>query len=177
MGMVLTLLGLVMLLLGLAELFPDKIHGGRTFYNKIIMSAMKIPQVAVVRGSCTAGSAYISTMAEETVMLERIRTIFLGGPPLVKAATGEEVTRLHAEHLVGVVANKGELTYEAALKGSHFVQLCDQRGIPLIFLKNTPPYSAVTATISEVLDKCLRIIKQQDYQLTKGIQSSPVLRM
>ncbi|MGH0136730.1 UNVERIFIED_CONTAM: hypothetical protein FKN15_076827 [Acipenser sinensis] len=82
-----------------------------------------------------------------------------------------------AGHLVGVVANKGELTYEAALKGSHFVQLCDQRGIPLIFLKNTPPYSAVTATISEVLDKCLRIIKQQVYQLTKGIQSSPVLRM
>ncbi|KAK1163943.1 hypothetical protein AOXY_G15911 [Acipenser oxyrinchus oxyrinchus] len=378
-----------------AELFPDKNHGGRTFYNEAIMSAMKIPQVAVVCGSCTAGGAYIPTMAEETVMVERIGTIFLGGPPLVKAATGEEVTseelggaRLHAEvsgcvdhfsakeqeayecarniittlnfelpledlseeqdplyssselhglaprdythtldiklivsrltdgsrfqefkalygttlvtgfariegHLVGVVANNGELTNEAALKGSHFVQLCDQRGIPLIFLQNTPPYSTVTATLSQaeintnrlkaqasmmsavacastpkitvviggcyggesyamcgrsfdpnflflwpnarvaavgpdhseefsqwaepevtlkeknqmkkrleeessafyssgrvwddgvilpkdtrkVLDKCLRIIKQQDYQLTKGIQSSPVLRM
>lgn len=87
-----------------SEIFPDKNQGGRTFYNEAIMSATKIPQVSVVCGSCTAGGAYIPTMAEETVMVHRIGTIFLGGPPLVKAATGEEVSpenlggaRLHAE--------------------------------------------------------------------------------
>ncbi|XP_051232991.1 methylcrotonoyl-coenzyme A carboxylase 2 [Dicentrarchus labrax] len=239
-----------------SEIFPDKNQGGRTFYNEAIMSAMKIPQVAVVCGSCTAGGAYIPTMAEEAVMVHRIGTIFLGGPPLVKAATGEEVTpedlggaRLHAEvsgcvdyfaweekeaydytrniistlnfqlpeeeeeeneekmkkrkseeeplyssdellglaprsynysldvklvvsrltdgsrfqefkarygttlitgfakiqgHLVGIVANNGELSTQAALKGSHFVQLCDQRDIPLLFLQNTAPAAALT---------------------------------
>ncbi|XP_015255436.1 PREDICTED: methylcrotonoyl-CoA carboxylase beta chain, mitochondrial-like [Cyprinodon variegatus] len=87
-----------------SEIFPDKNQGGRTFYNEAIMSAMKIPQVALVCGSCTAGGAYVPTMAEEAVMVHRIGTIFLGGPPLVKAATGEEVSpedlggaRLHAE--------------------------------------------------------------------------------
>lgn len=231
-----------------SEIFPDKNQGGRTFYNEAIMSAIKIPQVSVVCGSCTAGGAYIPTMAEETVMVHRIGTIFLGGPPLVKAATGEEVSpenlggaRLHAEvsgcvdhfaweekeayeytrniistlnfllpeeeegvkageeplfsseelqglaplsynytldvklvvsrltdgsrfqefkarfgtslvtgfakihgHLVGIVANNGDLSYEAALKGSHFVQLCDQRDVPLLFLQNTVPASAST---------------------------------
>uniref|UniRef100_A0A674D9P4 methylcrotonoyl-CoA carboxylase n=1 Tax=Salmo trutta TaxID=8032 RepID=A0A674D9P4_SALTR len=224
-----------------SEIFPDKNQGGRTFYNEAIMSAMKIPQVAVVCGSCTAGGAYIPTMAEETVMVHRIGTIFLGGPPLVKAATGEEVSpenlggaTLHAEvsgcvdhfasvekeayettrnmistlnfelpeedeagveeplhsveelmglapqdydhslevklilsrltdgskfqefkarygttlvtgfariggHQVGIVASNGALTHNASLKGSHFVQLCDQRDIPLIFLQNTVP--------------------------------------
>lgn len=236
-----------------SEIFPDKNQGGRTFYNEAIMSAIKIPQVSVVCGSCTAGGAYIPTMAEEAVMVHRIGTIFLGGPPLVKAATGEEVSpedlggaRLHAEisgcvdhfaweekeayeytrniistlnfqlpeeeegdesvkrkadeeplfssqellglaplsynytldaklvvsrltdgsrfqefkarfgtslvtgfakihgHLVGIVANNGELSYEAALKGCHFVQLCDHRDIPLLFLQNTVPASAST---------------------------------
>lgn len=236
-----------------SEIFPDKNQGGRTFYNEAIMSAIKIPQVSVVCGSCTAGGAYIPTMAEETVMVHRIGTIFLGGPPLVKAATGEEVSpenlggaRLHAEisgcvdhfaweekeayeytrniistlnfqlpeeeeadesvkrktdeeplfssqellglaplnynytldvkllvsrlidgsrfqefkarfgttlvtgfakihgHLVGIVANNGELSYEAALKGCHFVQMCDHRDIPLLFLQNTVPASAST---------------------------------
>ncbi|KAM9476245.1 biotin-dependent 3-methylcrotonyl-coenzyme A carboxylase beta1 subunit isoform 2-T2 [Clarias gariepinus] len=224
-----------------ADIFPDKNHGGRIFYNEAIMSAMKIPQVAVVCGSCTAGGAYVPVMAEEAIIVHRIGTLFLGGPALVKAATGEEVTaedlggaRLHSEvsgcvdhfaaveseayectrniistlnfklpeedsteieeplynpedlmglaprsynfsmdvklivsrltdgsrfqefksfygrtlltgfakikgHLVGVVANNGRLTYEACLKGTHFVQLCDQRDIPLIFLQNTAP--------------------------------------
>uniref|UniRef100_A0A8C9U8D4 methylcrotonoyl-CoA carboxylase n=1 Tax=Scleropages formosus TaxID=113540 RepID=A0A8C9U8D4_SCLFO len=224
-----------------SEIFPDKNQGGRSFYNEAIMSAMRIPQVAVVCGSCTAGGAYIPTMAEEAVIVHKIGTIFLGGPPLVKAATGEEVSpedlggaQLHAEvsgcvdhfavmeeeayqctrniistlnydlpedrelsveqplhseeelkglapkdynhsldvrlilsrltdgskfqefkarygttlvtgfakiegHLVGFVANNGELRYEAALKGSHFIQLCDQRHIPIVFLQNTPP--------------------------------------
>ncbi|KAM4574665.1 methylcrotonoyl-CoA carboxylase beta chain, mitochondrial [Fundulus diaphanus] len=235
-----------------SEIFPDKNQGGRTFYNEAIMSAMKIPQVALVCGSCTAGGAYIPTMAEEAVMVHRIGTIFLGGPPLVKAATGEEVTpedlggaRLHAEvsgcvdhfaqeekeafdqtrniiatlnfqlpeeeeasageeplhsseellglaprsyshtldvkmivsrltdgsrfqefkarygttlvtgfakihgHLVGIVANNGALTNEAALKGSHFVQLCDQRDIPLLFLQNTAPAAAPTLSAAQ----------------------------
>ncbi|XP_044055829.1 methylcrotonoyl-coenzyme A carboxylase 2 isoform X1 [Siniperca chuatsi] len=254
-----------------SEIFPDKNQGGRTFYNEAIMSSMKIPQVSVVCGSCTAGGAYIPTMAEEAVMVHRIGTIFLGGPPLVKAATGEEVTpedlggaRLHAEvsgcvdyfaweekeaydytrniistlnfqlpeeeeedeektkkrkaeeeplysseellglaprsynysldvkmvvsrltdgsrfqefkarygttlitgfakihgfpvwqdsvythHLVGIVANNGELSYQAALKGSHFVQLCDQRDIPLLFLQNTAPTAALTLSTTQ----------------------------
>ncbi|XP_045911905.1 methylcrotonoyl-coenzyme A carboxylase 2 isoform X3 [Micropterus dolomieu] len=223
-----------------SEIFPDKNQGGRTFYNEAIMSAMKIPQVSVVCGSCTAGGAYIPTMAEEAVMVNRIGTIFLGGPPLVKAATGEEVTpedlggaRLHAElpeeeeeseedmkkrkaeeeplysseellglaptsynysldvkmvvsrltdgsrfqefkarygttlitgfakihgHLVGIVANNGELSYQAALKGSHFVQLCDQRDIPLLFLQNTAPEAALTLSTrqAEINSNCLK---------------------
>ncbi|XP_049910655.1 methylcrotonoyl-CoA carboxylase beta chain, mitochondrial-like isoform X1 [Epinephelus moara] len=243
-----------------SDIFPDRNHGGRTFYNEAIMSAMKIPQVSVVCGSCTAGGAYVPTMAEEAVMVHRIGTIFLGGPPLVKAATGEEVTpedlggaTLHAEvsgcvdhfawdekqayhdtrnvistlnfqlpeeededeektrkrkaeeeplysseellglaprsynhsldvkmvvsrltdgsrfqefkarygttlitgfanihgHLVGIVANNGELSYQAALKGSHFVQLCDQRNLPLIFLQNTAPTGALTLSTAQ----------------------------
>uniref|UniRef100_A0A3Q0T898 methylcrotonoyl-CoA carboxylase n=1 Tax=Amphilophus citrinellus TaxID=61819 RepID=A0A3Q0T898_AMPCI len=248
-----------------SEIFPDKNHGGRTFYYEAMMSAMKIPQVAVVCGSCTAGGAYIPTMAEETVMVHQIGTIFLGGPPLVKAATGEEVTpeelggaRLHAEvsgcvdhfaweekegfdytrniistlnfqlpeeeeevkkreaeeeplhsseellglapksynysldvkmvvsrlvdgsrflefkarygtslvtgfakihgHLVGILANNGELSYEAALKGSHFVQLCDQRDVPLLFLQNTAPGAALTPSTkrAEMNSNCLK---------------------
>ncbi|KAF7651199.1 hypothetical protein LDENG_00114310 [Lucifuga dentata] len=240
-----------------SEIFPDKNQGGRTFYNEAIMSALKIPQVSVVCGSCTAGGAYIPTMAEEAVMVHRIGTIFLGGPPLVKAATGEEVTpeelggaRLHAEvsgcvdhfawdekeayeytrniistlnyqlpeedeeerrksraeeeplysseellglaplsynhsmdvkmvisrltdgsrfqefkarygttlvtgfarihgHLLGIVASNGQLSYEAALKGSHFVQLCDQRDVPLLFLQNTAPTPALTLSTAQ----------------------------
>ncbi|XP_029286280.1 LOW QUALITY PROTEIN: methylcrotonoyl-CoA carboxylase beta chain, mitochondrial [Cottoperca gobio] len=243
-----------------SEIFPDKNQGGRTFYNEAIMSAMKIPQVSVVCGSCTAGGAYIPTMAEETVIVHRIGTIFLAGPPLVKAATGEEVTpedlggaRLHAEvsgcvdhfafdekeaydcarnivstlnfqlpeeeeedeektrkrkaeeeplysseellglapecynssldvkmvvgrltdgsrfqefkarygttlvtgfakihgNLVGIVANNGELSYQAALKGSHFVQLCDQRDVPLLFFQNTAPTAGLTLSTTQ----------------------------
>ncbi|XP_017294898.1 methylcrotonoyl-coenzyme A carboxylase 2 [Kryptolebias marmoratus] len=248
-----------------SEIFPDKNHGGRMFYNEAIMSAMKIPQVAVVCGSCTAGGAYVPTMAEEAVMVHKIGTIFLGGPPLVKAATGEEVTpedlggaRLHAEvsgcvdhfaweekeafdytrniistlnfqlpeeeedpwkreageeprygseellglaphnyshsldvkmiisrltdgsrfqefkarygttlitgfakihgHLLGVVANNGELLYEAALKGSHFVQLCEHRDVPLLFLQNTAPAAAPTLSTAqaELNSNCLK---------------------
>ncbi|XP_053806597.1 methylcrotonoyl-CoA carboxylase beta chain, mitochondrial-like isoform X5 [Vidua chalybeata] len=87
-----------------SELFPDKLHGGRIFYNEAIMSAMGIPQVAVVCGSCVAGGAYVPTMAEESVIIDKIGTLFLAGPPLVKAATGEDVSpedlggaRLHSQ--------------------------------------------------------------------------------
>jgi len=81
-----------------ADVFPDKEHFGRIFYNQAQMSAMRIPQIAVVMGSCTAGGAYVPAMADESVIVRRQGTIFLGGPPLVKAATGEEVT---AEDLGG----------------------------------------------------------------------------
>ncbi len=221
------------------EVFPDRDHFGRIFYNQANMSAKGIPQIAVVMGSCTAGGAYVPAMSDETVIVREQGTIFLGGPPLVKAATGEVVsaedlgggdvhTRLSgvADHLaeddvhalmlarravaglnrgkradlaleapedplydpaeiggivpvdlrtpydvrevvarlvdgsrfhefkarygatlvcgfahvmgmpVGIVANNGVLFSESALKGAHFVELCSQRGIPLVFLQN-----------------------------------------
>src|SRR5206468_5901012 len=81
-----------------AEVFPDRDHFGRIFYNQARASALGIPQVAVVMGSCTAGGAYVPAMSDETVIVKNQGTIFLAGPPLVKAATGEEVT---AEELGG----------------------------------------------------------------------------
>lgn len=222
-----------------ADVFPDRDHFGRIFYNQARMSAAGIPQVAVVLGSCTAGGAYVPAMADENVIVKNNGTIFLGGPPLVKAATGEIVSaqdlggaRVHCEvsgvtdhfaendehaleitrdivahlnhrpkwtlpqreseeplypadeiygiisrdikipydvrqviarlvdgsrfhefkanygttlvcgfsHLwgypLGIVANNGVLFSESALKGAHFVELCNQRGIPLLFLQN-----------------------------------------
>ncbi len=221
------------------EVFPDRDHFGRIFYNQAQMSAAGIPQVAVVMGSCTAGGAYVPAMSDETVIVKNQGTIFLGGPPLVKAATGEVVsaedlgggdvhTRLSgvADHLadndmhalaiarqivanlnwrkdqplrlaeprppkfdaeellsviptdtrkpfdvreiiarivdgsefdefkarygatlvcgfahiegmpVGIVANNGILFTESANKGAHFIELCCQRKIPLVFLQN-----------------------------------------
>ncbi|MET0597337.1 MAG: carboxyl transferase domain-containing protein [Mesorhizobium sp.] len=221
------------------EVFPDRDHFGRIFYNQATMSAAGIPQIACVMGSCTAGGAYVPAMSDETIMVGRQATIFLGGPPLVKAATGEEVTaeelggaELHtrlsgvADHYaendahalaiarrivrnlnrvkpeslelrdprpplyppeeiygvvpadarqpydvreviarivdgseldefkqnygatlvtgfahlfgmpVGILANNGVLFSESALKGAHFIELCAQRRIPLIFLQN-----------------------------------------
>src|SRR5436305_10063502 len=81
-----------------AEVFPDREHFGRIFYNQAVMSAREIPQIAAVMGSCTAGGAYVPAMSDEAVVVKNTGTIFLGGPPLVKAATGEEVT---AEELGG----------------------------------------------------------------------------
>ena len=81
-----------------ADVFPDRDHFGRIFYNQARMSALGIPQVALVMGSCTAGGAYVPAMSDETVIVKGTGTIFLGGPPLVKAATGEDVT---AEDLGG----------------------------------------------------------------------------
>src|ERR1051326_3075973 len=81
-----------------AEVFPDREHFGRIFYNQARMSALNVPQIAVVMGSCTAGGAYVPAMSDEAVIVREQGTIFLGGPPLVKAATGEEVT---AEELGG----------------------------------------------------------------------------
>ena len=80
------------------EVFPDRDHFGRIFYNQAQMSAQGIPQIAVVMGSCTAGGAYVPAMADESIIVKKTGTIFLGGPPLVKAATGEIVS---AEDLGG----------------------------------------------------------------------------
>src|SRR5215472_14219556 len=80
------------------EVFPDRDHFGRIFYNQAMLSASGIPQIAVVMGSCTAGGAYVPAMADESIIVKEQGTIFLGGPPLVKAATGETVT---AEELGG----------------------------------------------------------------------------
>jgi 3-methylcrotonyl-CoA carboxylase beta subunit len=80
------------------NVFPDRDHFGRIFYNQATMSALDIPQIAVVMGSCTAGGAYVPAMSDETIIVKNQGTIFLGGPPLVKAATGEEVS---AEELGG----------------------------------------------------------------------------
>lgn len=222
------------------EVFPDREHFGRIFFNQAQMSAAGIPQIASVMGSCTAGGAYVPAMSDETVIVDKTGTIFLGGPPLVKAATGEDVSaeelggaRVHTqisgvadhfarddrhalaivrdiiEHLnmppittpwiredpeppvhsgseiggiipsnsrvafdvrdviarvvdgsrfhefksdygetlvcgfahiwgypVGIVANNGILFSESARKGAHFVELCSQRKVPLIFLQN-----------------------------------------
>jgi 3-methylcrotonyl-CoA carboxylase beta subunit len=221
------------------EVFPDREHFGRIFFNQANLSARGIPQIASVMGSCTAGGAYVPAMSDETVIVRNQGTIFLGGPPLVKAATGEVVTaeelgggdvhartsgvvdhlaeddvqalaivrsivgtlerrvpsslevhdveepnedpatlydvvpadtrtpydvrevirrivdgsrmhefkKLYAETLVcgfarihgypvGILANNGILFSESALKGAHFIELCNQRGIPLVFLQN-----------------------------------------
>jgi acetyl-CoA carboxylase carboxyltransferase component len=222
-----------------AEIFPDRTHFGRVFYNQARMSAEKIAQVSIVLGSCTAGGAYIPAMSDETIIVREQGTIFLGGPHLVRAATGEEATAeelgggdVHtrisgvADHLadddthaiaiarslfeslprspepevgrvaaeppaydprelygiipkcrgrgfearemiarivdgsrldefkprygetlvtgfahlqgtpVGIVANDGALSAEASLKGAHFIELCCERGTPLLFLQN-----------------------------------------
>src|SRR5688500_14336848 len=81
-----------------ADVFPDREHFGRIFYNQAIMLAAEIPQISAVMGSCTAGGAYVPAMSDEAVIVKGTGTIFLGGPPLVKAATGEEGT---AEELGG----------------------------------------------------------------------------
>ncbi|XP_077189493.1 biotin-dependent 3-methylcrotonyl-coenzyme A carboxylase beta1 subunit-like isoform X4 [Paroedura picta] len=245
-----------------AELFPDQFHGGRSFYNEAVMSAMKIPQVAVVCGSCTAGGAYVPTMAEETAIVDKIGTMFLAGPPLVKAATGEDIlpeelggASLHSKvsgcvdhfassekeayecvrnifatlnyeipaenildydsplynakellglapkdynytlpiklilsrmidgsrfqefkanygttlvtgfayiegQLVGIVANNGELTHDASLKGCHFIQLCNQRNIPILFLLNTAPQAAEPLSFAQAEDHTRRLKAQ-----------------
>lgn len=222
-----------------AEVFPDRDHFGRIFYNQARMSADGIPQISVVMGSCTAGGAYVPAMSDENVIVKGNGTIFLGGPPLVKAATGEVVTaqelggaEVHSEvsgvtdhmaeddehaieitrsivfnlnrrkvypfeireveepaykpeeiygvipadtrkpfdvreiisrivdasrfhefkenyaktivtgfgHIwgmpVGIIANNGVLFSESALKAAHFIELCEQRNVPLVFLQN-----------------------------------------
>ena len=104
------------------EVFPDKEHFGRIFYNQAQMSAKGIPQIAVVMGSCTAGGAYVPAMSDETIIVKQQGTIFLGGPPLVKAATGEEV---NSEDLGGadVHTKKSGVADHYALNDSHALEI------------------------------------------------------
>src|SRR3954467_4775880 len=105
------------------EVFPDKEHFGRIFFNQANLSAEGIPQIAAVLGSCTAGGAYVPAMSDETVIVKDQGTIFLGGPPLVKAATGEVVT---AEELGGgdVHARKSGVVDHLADDDAHALALC-----------------------------------------------------
>src|SRR6187402_2024361 len=105
-----------------AEVFPDREHFGRIFYNQARMSAERIPQIAVVMGSCTAGGAYVPAMSDETIIVKGTGTIFLGGPPLVKAATGEDVT---AEELGGaeVHTRRSGVADHEALDDEHALAL------------------------------------------------------
>jgi acetyl-CoA carboxylase carboxyltransferase component len=106
-----------------ADVFPDRDHFGRIFYNQARMSSQRIPQIAVVMGSCTAGGAYVPAMSDETIIVQGNGTIFLGGPPLVKAATGEEVT---AEELGGadVHCRISGVTDHFAVNDTHALAIC-----------------------------------------------------
>ncbi|XP_061489380.1 probable methylcrotonoyl-CoA carboxylase beta chain, mitochondrial isoform X2 [Rhineura floridana] len=167
-----------------AELFPDQFHGGRIFYNEAVMSALRIPQVAVVCGSCTAGGAYVPTMAEETAIVDKIGTMFLAGPPLVKAATGEDIhpeelggANLHAKQLVGIVANNGELTHDASLKGSHFIQLCSQRNVPVLFVLNTAPCLTEPTSLSQAEDHTNRLKAQASMMAAVACAAVPKITL
>ena len=122
-----------------ADVFPDRDHFGRIFYNQARMSAAAIPQVALVMGSCTAGGAYVPAMSDETVIVKGTGTIFLGGPPLVKAATGEDVS---AEDLGGaeVHTRKSGVADHEALDDEHALAL--GRSI-VANLNRKPPGTAV----------------------------------
>src|SRR5215216_4205522 len=106
-----------------AEVFPDRDHFGRIFFNQARMSAERIPQIAVVMGSCTAGGAYVPAMSDETIIVKGTGTIFIGGPPLVKAATGEEVS---AEELGGadVHARRSGVADHYAASDEHALAIC-----------------------------------------------------
>ena len=108
-----------------ADVFPDREHFGRIFYNQARLSAQGIPQIAVVMGSCTAGGAYVPAMADETVIVRGTGTIFIGGPPLVKAATGQDVT---AEELGGadVHARRSGVADHYAMDDEHALALARQ---------------------------------------------------
>jgi len=122
------------------EVFPDRDHFGRIFYNQARMSAAGIPQVALVMGSCTAGGAYVPAMSDETIIVRGTGTIFLGGPPLVKAATGEEVT---AEELGGSAVHtrtSGVADHEA-IDDEHALALAREIVASLDWRKPEPPWA------------------------------------
>src|SRR6188508_934404 len=108
-----------------AEVFPDRDHFGRIFFNQARLSALGVPQIAVVMGSCTAGGAYVPAMSDETVIVRGTGTIFIGGPPLVKAATGQDVT---AEELGGadVHARRSGVVDHYATSDEHALAIARQ---------------------------------------------------
>ncbi|MCP4327361.1 MAG: methylcrotonoyl-CoA carboxylase [Alphaproteobacteria bacterium] len=128
------------------DVFPDRTHFGRIFYNQANMSAMRVPQVAVVMGSCTAGGAYVPAMSDESIIVRQQGTIFLGGPPLVKAATGEIVT---AEELGGadVHSRASGVTDHYALNDTHALSIArgivgnlnKRKDVPLKLREPRPP--------------------------------------
>ena len=126
------------------EVFPDREHFGRIFFNQAVMSSKGIPQIAVVMGSCTAGGAYVPAMSDETVIVRGTGTIFLGGPPLVKAATGEEVT---AEELGGadVHSRVSGVTDHYAVSDEHALALARQIVRNLSRRKPDPPWEVMPA--------------------------------
>ena len=121
-----------------AEVFPDREHFGRIFFNQARLSAERIPQIAAVMGSCTAGGAYVPAMSDETIIVKGTGTIFLGGPPLVRAATGEEVS---AQDLGGADVHtqvSGVADYLAD-NDDHAIQLCRTIVSTLNIVKSVPP--------------------------------------
>ncbi len=127
-----------------AEVFPDREHFGRIFYNQARLSAAGIPQIAAVMGSCTAGGAYVPAMSDETIIVKGTGTIFIGGPPLVKAATGEEVT---AEELGGadVHTRQSGVADHYAVSDEHALALCRQIVRSLGGRRPDPPWEIVQA--------------------------------
>ena len=127
-----------------AEVFPDRDHFGRIFYNQARLSAAGIPQIAAVMGSCTAGGAYVPAMSDETIIVKGTGTIFIGGPPLVKAATGEEVT---AEELGGadVHTRQSGVADHYAVSDEHALALCRQIVRNLGGRRPEPPWEIVAA--------------------------------
>jgi 3-methylcrotonyl-CoA carboxylase beta subunit len=121
------------------EVFPDREHFGRIFFNQAVMSAAGIPQIAAVMGSCTAGGAYVPAMSDETVIVKGTGTIFLGGPPLVKAATGEEVS---AEELGGadVHARTSGVADHYAVSDEHALALVREIAANLSLRAPEPPW-------------------------------------
>ena len=130
------------------EVFPDRDHFGRIFYNQANMSAKGIPQIAVVMGSCTAGGAYVPAMSDESVIVKKNGTIFLGGPPLVKAATGEIVS---AEDLGGadVHCRTSGVTDHFANNDEHALQIA--RRIAKNLNRKKEPNLSITANYDEPL--------------------------
>ena len=122
-----------------AEVFPDRDHFGRIFYNQARLSAQGIPQIAIVMGSCTAGGAYVPAMSDETVIVKGTGTIFIGGPPLVKAATGQDVT---AEELGGadVHTRQSGVADHYATSDEHALAIARQIVRNLNLAKSDPPW-------------------------------------
>ena len=132
-----------------AEVFPDREHFGRIFYNQARLSAAGIPQIAAVMGSCTAGGAYVPAMSDETIIVKGTGTIFIGGPPLVKAATGEEVT---AEELGGadVHTRQSGVADHYAVSDEHALALCRQIVRSLGGRRPDPPWEIAQAEPPEL---------------------------
>jgi acetyl-CoA carboxylase carboxyltransferase component len=132
-----------------AEVFPDREHFGRIFYNQARLSARGIPQIAAVMGSCTAGGAYVPAMSDETIIVKGTGTIFIGGPPLVKAATGEEVT---AEELGGadVHARRSGVADYYATSDEHALALVRQIVRNLTFRRREPPWQIAEPAAPEL---------------------------